>query len=511
MRPTSSQGQSSTRAPVAVSAAVASANAAAITPAYKAAPPRPAYGWTGFYLGGNFGLSAGRNATEFDIFNNVNDLSSAERFHASPAGVAAGGQIGFNWQVARNWVLGVEADVQGSTQREFDCLGCLPNFQNRITQTLPWFATARGRWGFTNGPALFYATGGLAVAKVETDVVFSSPLTGADVPGRINQTKLGWTAGGGIEAQIVGNLTGKVEYLYMDLGSVASDRFLRPGPNIPGLVGHYAFSNSEIRDHVIRVGLNYKFGEPLYVEPAPGSGWYKAPPMIATANWSGIYVGGNAGLSIGHNSTDAPYVINGTFFGGSPTFLAYDDQLHTSPWGAVGGAQVGINWQAMPHWVAGLEADFQASGQRDSICMLACAPPPFSSTFTLAQSLPWFGTVRARAGYAKGPALFYLTGGLAYGRVTTDVAVNDTNFGGVRGTGTFTSDKAGWTVGGGVEAQLVGNLTGKIEYLYLDFGSVTGTANLTGPLIGTGTAGFSSRVQDHIMRAGLNYRFGNLD
>jgi iron complex outermembrane recepter protein len=66
--------------------------------------------------------------------------------------------------------------------------------------------------------------------------------------------------------------------------------------------------------------------------------------------------------------------------------------------------------------------------------------------------------------------------------------------------------KTGWTAGGGVETHLGGNWTGKIEYLYLDFGTVTSTT--TNLLNSTPLAvSLRSRVVDQVARAGVNYKF----
>src|SRR4029453_10121782 len=66
--------------------------------------------------------------------------------------------------------------------------------------------------------------------------------------------------------------------------------------------------------------------------------------------------------------------------------------------------------------------------------------------------------------------------------------------------------KAGWTAGAGFETHLSGNLTGQVEYLYFDFGRVS-TAS-TNPLNSTPLAvSLDSRVTDHIVRVGLNYKF----
>jgi outer membrane immunogenic protein len=63
----------------------------------------------------------------------------------------------------------------------------------------------------------------------------------------------------------------------------------------------------------------------------------------------------------------------------------------------------------------------------------------------------------------------------------------------------------GWTTGGGIEARLCENLTGRIEYLYLDLGTTHAIAN--NQQVMTLTTQFGARVTDHLVRAGLNYKF----
>ena len=65
--------------------------------------------------------------------------------------------------------------------------------------------------------------------------------------------RLGWAAGAGIEIPVAGGWTAKAEYLYMDLGSLATSvDFSQPGN--PGTV----VTNSTIRDHIVRIGANYR-------------------------------------------------------------------------------------------------------------------------------------------------------------------------------------------------------------------------------------------------------------
>src|SRR5712691_10232240 len=102
-------------APAAAPATSAYAKATTATPVYKALPPVAAAGWSGFYIGGNAGLSVARNWSSATFVDPAsNPINQA--FSLSPAGAVAGGQIGHNWQLG-DVVAGVEADIQWSGQR----------------------------------------------------------------------------------------------------------------------------------------------------------------------------------------------------------------------------------------------------------------------------------------------------------------------------------------------------------------------------------------------------------
>jgi outer membrane immunogenic protein len=244
---------------------------------------------------------------------------------------------------------------------------------------------------------------------------------------------------------------------------------------------------------------------------------YKAPPVVVDPwTWTGFYIGVNVGYSWGKSETDATFTNNTTgvlLAAGSSDF-----KLN----GAIGGGQIGANWQN-GIWVIGGEADIQWSGQKGSTTFSCPTPaiggpcntltfgPGFgvSPTAAFDQKLEWFGTVRARLGVTPAPTvLLYVTGGWAFGEIQTDGVISGFSGAGVAVSSAFShsTTKSGWTVGGGIEGRLSGNWTGKIEYLYMDLGSVSGTATLltsTPPL----RFDYSSRITDNIVRVGLNYKF----
>jgi outer membrane immunogenic protein len=267
-------------------------------------------------------------------------------------------------------------------------------------------------------------------------------------------------------------------------------------------------------------------GAALSVVCAPGA--FSASPAPV---WTGFYAGGNIGYSWGQSDV----TVNNLSFGG---FGAGGGSLNLSPSGFIAGLQAGYNYQFSRNWVAGLETDFQWSAQKDSgttstnFDVLVGGGEATGTTSTTVESkLSWLGTVRGRIGYvadAKPDVLWYGTGGLAYGRVATSASSsmtgtyinnNTSNCEGPAGcliSGALSFSDAqiqlGWTLGAGVEI-LADKWTWKLEYLYVDLGTASGTVPLSGTVCTpvctsfAGTTTYSNRITDNIVRVGLNYRF----
>ena len=174
-------------------------------PALAAAPT---FNWTGVYVGVNAGLSAGN-------FNEVWADSSGPYSYDSARsnGFSGGGQAGLNFRPgASNFVLGVEGDVQGSTlDGTYADYGTALHFGTSVN----WWATARGRVGYSVGNILPFVTGGFAFGQITNDYYDQS----LSLNTKWSNSRSGWTAGGGIEDAVTPKLSVKVEYLYTDLGS----------------------------------------------------------------------------------------------------------------------------------------------------------------------------------------------------------------------------------------------------------------------------------------------------
>jgi outer membrane immunogenic protein len=235
-------------------------------PPYKAAP---VYSWTGCYVGGNGGWTYARseniwtpNVAVFGAAVTA-DILSVSNGTDRPGGASVGGQIGCNYQTGYT-VWGIEGDliyngIHGS--RSF----VTPVFGFSMTEQVRsnWLSTVRGRAGWSNGTFtsfgawMFYFTGGVAFADLQySDVIFF--LDGSNNSAVKNQTKAGWTVGGGFEWAVWRNLTMKFEMLYVDLGKVSytSVNTLLPTATI----GH----EHRFQEGIARFGFNYRF-EPVVV------------------------------------------------------------------------------------------------------------------------------------------------------------------------------------------------------------------------------------------------------
>ncbi len=259
-----------------------------------------------------------------------------------------------------------------------------------------------------------------------------------------------------------------------------------------------------------------------------------SPAPAPTYSWTGFYVGVNAGY--GWKDPSVHYIPNdpgalATTCGGSFGGTCIPPASFTIG-GAVGGGQVGYNWQFDQHWLAGFEADYDAArikGTGNSIFTIS-GPIP-GADFQATEKIGSFGTVRARFGWLPtNDLLIFGTGGLAYGHVTANANLNNaaganisvlpvgggsygyactTNINCFSGTNSETA--VGWTIGGGGEFAISSNISIKAEFLYVDLGHALSVDSVAGNAGGNAvassfSAGFS-RLIFNVARAGMNYKF----
>jgi outer membrane immunogenic protein len=187
--------------------------AADIPPPYTPPPPltpvAPAptvFSWTGYYVGATAG------------FGWAGDTIDNE-------GWIAGGYAGANLQLNSNIVIGLEGDFT-FTGKE--------GTSGTTTVSNPWNTTLRGRVGYAFNRLMIYGTAGVAVGRLEVDDTVG--------PTSEEATRVGWTAGAGVEAALTDNIIGRLEYRFTDLGS---ETFA------PGSISYSS--------HDVMAGISFKF------------------------------------------------------------------------------------------------------------------------------------------------------------------------------------------------------------------------------------------------------------
>ena len=156
-------------------------------------PPlmQPIYTWNGFYVGGHFGGVS----THEDV---IGDDFAA--FSTDPSGVLGGVQAGYNYQLAPNWLIGVEGELSWTSASTTD-------FGFRSEHN--WYDTFDGRLGYVMGPWLLYAKCGVAWMNADYSVPGAS----------VNVTRTGWNIGAGAEYMIAPQWSAKAEYNFLDFGT----------------------------------------------------------------------------------------------------------------------------------------------------------------------------------------------------------------------------------------------------------------------------------------------------
>ena len=255
------------------------------------APPAPApiaSGWTGWYVGAEFGekwsrsdwqptcidaggppLGSCGSATSLALFPGAPDSNASFSMHGARYGLYSG----WMFQAADRWVFGAESDIAwgnktGSVPFIVGCataacsVGAFPPLSGDSTSlTLKGDASFRLRAGFLVLPDLqLYVAGGPALQRVQATVVCS--LTGAVPCGpALSETDtknmLGYTIGAGIEWKLMDHILLRGEYRYNDYGTWKQSAFLNSGQI-------EEFANIHVKSQVATFGIAYLFPPPRW-------------------------------------------------------------------------------------------------------------------------------------------------------------------------------------------------------------------------------------------------------
>ena len=237
---------------------------------YRAAPslgPIPIFTWSGCYLGGHGGGGFGRKKAGDPT--GADFAASGEEVRVHTSGFLAGGQIGCDWQFAPNWLVGIEgaggwADIKGSSVDVFTqtILTTTTTTTGTVSARTDFLADVTARIGWAWDRWLVYAKGGVAWDRDKYGFVgqltCSGPLCFGG-PGPFpfdftgSETRIGWTAGAGIEWAFWGNWSARLEYDFYD--------FANHRVTLADSLGAFPAAPADINQqiHTVKFGINYRF------------------------------------------------------------------------------------------------------------------------------------------------------------------------------------------------------------------------------------------------------------
>jgi outer membrane immunogenic protein len=234
--------------------------------------------WRGFYTGLNLGggWTSGGSGTSClnSITNNTSGCIIIPFGGLNTHGVLGGAQVGYLAPIEPGngmppLMIGGETDFQGSgisgSQTAAPplplvgfppCTDCAYN----ATQSIKWFGTARVRLGIPFDNLLVYATGGLIYGDIKTSQSITFSSGSGNYAGTTHSTRVGPTAGGGVELLVYGPWSARAEALYYDLGQVR---------NAALPLGKAAVNFSDVktfgfRGGIIRLGVNVQLGDLIF-------------------------------------------------------------------------------------------------------------------------------------------------------------------------------------------------------------------------------------------------------
>jgi outer membrane immunogenic protein len=221
--------------------------------------PLPYVGWQGFYLGANIGVARlNASATMIDPSYGYYGPCGGSYYGGpsscttSDTGLAAGVVGGYDWQ-SRYFVYGVAADwTWTNLKHTVSGVSLSDGYGGSYQANVDWLASFRGRMGLAVDDTLVYVTGGVALGHLK-DHLTSGISIGSNSYVSLNETKVGWVAGVGVEHKFDPHWSIKGEFLYYDLGHTL------PGTstnNVDGEPYTYDLSHEVL---IGQVGLNYHF------------------------------------------------------------------------------------------------------------------------------------------------------------------------------------------------------------------------------------------------------------
>lgn len=202
---------------------------------------RSAYGvqdnpWSRPYIGIVGGVGSGDlTLSADDSFGN--SISGSQTF----GGLSGGIRLGYDHVVSENVLIGGRGEINLTNIASRNELSVGGTTIGTVEHTLDWLAVLGARVGMTDRNMLYYAHAGAAVGGV------SSTVDGNDIPGLIDNPRLGYSVGIGAEYAIGEHATLVTEYSYTDFAKF--DLYNEAGITV----------SDDLSFHRIATGINFRF------------------------------------------------------------------------------------------------------------------------------------------------------------------------------------------------------------------------------------------------------------
>jgi outer membrane immunogenic protein len=390
--------------------------------------------------------------------------------------------------VPSRMVIGIEGDISSggrATTATAYASGTSANENNVFDSE-----SARARLGYAVDNILLYGTAGLAWSNnqyIRTQLTGTFNLATPGTEEAVNKYLTGWTAGGGVAFAFERNWNAFAEYRHTSFGS-----------STVALPFSQLATTSKTDVSEIDFGVNYKldwngpagsgFTLPTNMRRLASAPLYKAPPASLAYNFTGFYIGGDAGYGWAGSS--------GTLTTAAEIPIApYDYGLN----GTLAGAFMGADYQ-FNRFVVGAEGDWQGANlignsQVNSSFGIPAGTFP-GGPFTISTTIKDYGSIRARLGVAFDRFLLFGTAGWAWGNPSNAYALY-----GAPPFFTRSGYSFGWTAGAGLEYAFTNNVLGRIEYRYTNLG----TSSLVNAAMDSADGGHRVPISD--VRTGIAYKF----
>jgi len=222
----------------------------------KAPVLAPYYDWSGFYVGGEVGGGWARSQTTI-VQGSASFPAGVVLNPLNANGILGGGYAGYNYQVNRGVIIGIDADYSGANLTGSEATVGPTRFTSTDQGKVGWIATVTGRIGFVvDNNFLIYGKGGWAWAGFSSNGVTTNAVGIPANTNVSNETRQGATVGIGGEWGFAPNWSAKLEYDYVALNTANfpdTDTVIATG------VTTFPARSAGSSLNIVKVGLSYRF------------------------------------------------------------------------------------------------------------------------------------------------------------------------------------------------------------------------------------------------------------